>query len=136
MDVRGIILCSFRVIYSTSGPNGTWGQNGTTGVLKKKARLAWVYFHVHLISVIIQFSVTHRNQTCQKKPRFEYLTKTKFPRLINQFTRVLTSIVLTNSAVQPLHVVKHDHVPLVHIFTPFDSAKGDIMVDKMRFLQI
>ena len=34
-------------MYSKSGQNGTWGQNGIPGVLKK-ACLARVYFHVHL----------------------------------------------------------------------------------------
>ena len=60
--------------YSTSGQNGTWGQNGTPGVLKK-ACLGWVYFQLHLIAVVGQFSATRRNQTCNR-PRFEYLTKT------------------------------------------------------------
>ena len=43
----------------------------------QKVWLVWVYFHVHLISVVGQCSVTHRNQTCNR-PCFEYLTKTKF----------------------------------------------------------
>ena len=80
--------------YSKSGQNGTWGQNWTPGVLEKKSQ-AWVYFQVHLISVIGQFSVLHGNQTC-KRPRFSYFTKTKFTLLINQFTHFLTSSVLTN----------------------------------------
>ena len=63
-------------IYSKSGQNGTWGQNGTPGVLEKPCQ-AWVFFQVHLISVIGQFSVMHGNQTCNR-PRFKYLTKTKF----------------------------------------------------------
>ena len=43
----------------------------------EKAYLSWVYFHVHLISVIGQYSVTHPNQIFNR-PCFEYLTKTKF----------------------------------------------------------
>ena len=56
---------SFFVQYSKSGQNGTWGQNGTPGVLEKPCQ-AWVYFQVHLISVIGQFSVMHGNQTCNR----------------------------------------------------------------------
>ena len=57
-----------HLLYSKSGQNGTWGQVGTPGVLEKPCQ-AWVYFQVHLISVIGQFSVMHGNQTCNR-PRF------------------------------------------------------------------
>ena len=62
------ISCIRFTRYSKSGQNGTWGQNGTPGVLEKPCQ-AWVYFQVHLISVIGQFSVMHGNQTCNR-PRF------------------------------------------------------------------
>ena len=100
------------------------------GVLKKKTCLAWVYFHVRLISVIGQFSVLHRNQTCNR-PRFEYLQKWNFTHFKKQCTRVLASIALT----EPLHVVKSNYVPLVGIFVSLDWATGDIIVDMMRYLQ-
>ena len=53
--------------------------------------------------------------------------------LINQFTLVLTSIALTNQLVDPLYVVKYNHVPLVLIFIAFDGATGDIIVHIMAF---
>ena len=46
-------------------------------VFWKIACQAWVYFRGHLISVIGQFSVLRRNQTCNR-PRFQYRIKTKF----------------------------------------------------------
>ena len=61
--------------------------------------------------------------------------KRNFTRLINQFTRVLTSIALTNYVVEPLHVIKYNFVPLVLIFISFDWATGDIIVHIMAFPQ-
>ena len=60
--------------------------------------------------------------------------KRNFTLLINQFTRVLTSIALTNLVVKPLHVVKYNSVPLVLIFI-FYWATGDIVVHIMAFPQ-
>ena len=61
--------------------------------------------------------------------------KRNFTFLINQFSNVLTSNALTNYVVEPLHVVRCNYIPLVLIFTSFDWATGDIIVDIMAFLQ-
>ena len=66
---------------------------------------------------------------------FSISQKRNFTLLIYEFTRVLTSSALTHLVVEPLHVVKYDYVPVVHIFASFDWATGDIIVDIMAFLQ-
>ena len=66
---------------------------------------------------------------------FSISQKRNFIFLINQFTRVLTSSALTNQLVEPLHVAKYNYVPVVRIFTSYDWATGDIIVDIMAFLQ-
>ena len=92
-------------------------------VFEKEAWYAWVYFHVHLCSVIDQFSIIHRNQICNR-PHFKYLTKTQLHLLIYQFTRVLTSDALTSYVVEPLHVSNYNDVPLFRIFTSYWLSNG------------
>ena len=121
--VPQLLVVSLADIYSKSGQNGTWGQNGTPGVLEKHARHAFIFKSTWFLSsaspascVEIKLAIDHAFSISQKR---------NFTILINQFSRVSTSSALTNLVVEPLHVVKYNYVPVVRIFTwwPFSKLK-------------
>ena len=77
--MAALISYHFAYIWNNIGDNGSWCKMVHGGKMKHRVfgKKHAIYFHVHLISVISQFSVLHGNQTCNR-PLFEHLEISSF----------------------------------------------------------